>query len=227
MKKHEETQQRRDKIVRNLKVKPELGQGLRQAQDILNDYLKERGMNQTPERSYILWVIYHLDVPFDVDSLHKLVCEEKAMICRVTVYNNLLLFVEAGVVARFQPFVNGSQFFEKCIGQKPHGYQVCRRCGAIKVLQMSDIIEPISNQVASSFHTSQVCMYVLGLCNSCFKEERHDVRLRQMAMKLEREKRAKNRQEKTEVRRRKRYTSIKDVKLDQELQALKEKKNKK
>lgn len=213
--------------MRNLKVKQDLGQGLQEAQDILNNYLQERGMNHTPERDYILWVIYHLDVPFDVDSLHKLVCEEKALICRVTVYNNLLLFVEAGVVARFQPFVNGSQFFEKCIGQKPHGYQVCRRCGAIKVISMADSIEPISNQIRSTFHTSQICLYVLGLCNTCYKEERHEVRLKQLAIKLEKERRQRAKLKMPKSRKKKRYTSIKDVKRDQELQALQEKKRKK
>ena len=224
--KHQETQQRREKIVRNLKVRQELGQGLDEAQVMLNAYLKERGMNHTPERDYILWVIYHLDVPFDVDSLHKLVCEEKALICRVTVYNNLLLFVEAGVVARFQPFVNGSQFFEKCVGQKPHGYQVCRRCGAIKVLSLSEILPHVEEQVHKSFHTSQICLYALGLCNNCYKEERHDVKLKQLAMKLEKENRANARLKKPTSRRKKRYTSIKEVIRDQELQALKEKRKK-
>ena len=184
-------------------------------------------MNHTPERDYILWVIYHLDMPFDVDSLHKLVCEEKALISRVTVYNNLLLFVEAGVVVRFQPFAGGSQFYEKCIGQKPHGYQVCRRCGAMKQFSMVDMMPAITQQVKSTFHTSQICLYVLGLCNTCYKEERHEVRLKQLSAKLEKEKRQRAKLKVPQSRKRKRYTSIKDVKLDQELQALQEKKRKK
>ena len=224
--KHEESQLRRDKIVRNLKVKKELGQGLQEAQALLETYLKERGMNHTPERDYILWVIYHLDVPFDVDSLHKLVCEEKALICRVTVYNNLLLFVEAGVVARFQPFVNGAQFFEKCIGSKPHGYQVCRKCGAIKTIAMADMMPNIEAQTHKSFHTQQTCLYVLGLCNNCYKEERHEVKLKQLAIKIEKERREQERLNLPKSRKKKRYTSIKEVKRDRELQALKEKRKK-
>lgn len=219
--KQEEIQQRRDKIVNAVKYKENLGQGLEEAQNTLLRYLKERGRNSTPERNGILSVIYHIEGPFDVDSLHQLVCERTGYLCRVTIYNSLMLFVEAGVVARFQPFPNGSQYFEKCIGQKPHGYQVCRKCGAIRVLKINDISTSISEQLTSSFHPSQYCLYVLGLCGNCYKEERHEVRLKQIAIKQDREMKKKER-----TRGKKRYTSIKEVRLDQELQALKDKKKK-
>lgn len=222
--KQQEIQQRRDKILNKVKVKESLGQGLQEAQAILQTYLKEHGMKRTPERDFILEVIYHLDGHFDVDSLHKHVCKEKAYICRVTVYNSLLLFVEAGVVARFQPFANGSQFFEKCIGQLPHGYQVCRRCGAIKKLSMQEVIGPITEQLPSNFHVSQYCLYAVGLCGKCNEEERHEVRMRQLAEQMDKEQKD-NQQPKS--RKKKRYTSIKEVKRDRELQALREKKHKK
>jgi len=219
--KHEEKEQRRKKIVNAIKYKENLGHGLEEAQTILANYLKERCLNSTPERNYILSVIYHIDGPFDVDSLHQLVCEKKGYLCRVTIYNSLMLFVEAGVVARFQPFPSGTLFFEKCIGQKPHGYQVCRKCGAIRVLKMDEVMTPITEQLPSAFHPAQYCLYVVGLCGTCFKEERHEVKLRQLAVKQDREQKKKER-----TRAKKRYTSIKDVRLDQELAALKEKKNK-
>lgn len=219
--KQQEIQQRRNKIVNAIKYKENLEQGLEEAQSVLLRYLKERGMNSTPERSYILSVIYHIDGPFDVDSLHQLVCEKKGYLCRVTIYNSLMLFVEAGVVARFQPFPTGTLFFEKCIGQKPHGYQVCRKCGAIRVLDMSEVMGPITEQLPNSFHPAQYCLYVVGLCANCHKEERHEVRLKQIAKKQELEKKKNERS-----RAKKRYRSIKEVRLDQELAALKEKKNK-
>lgn len=221
--KQDEIQQRRKKIVTKIKLKRDQGPGLQEAVSILNVYLAERGMNQTSEREYILWVVYHIDSPFDVDALHELVCQEKGRVCRVTVYNNLMLFVDAGVVARFQPFVNGSQFFERCIGQKPHGYQVCSHCGAIKAISLDQVIEPIANQITSTFHTTQYCMYVMGLCASCYKEERHEVQLRLLAAKLDKEKKSSQ----MKARGKKRYTSIKEVQRDRELQALREKKQKK
>lgn len=221
--KQTEIQQRREKILNKVKLKADLGQGLQEARAILQDYLKSRKMKQTPERDYILDVIYHLDGPFDVDSLHQHVCEQKAYICRVTVYNNLQLYVEAGVVARFQPFVNGSQFFEKCVGQLPHGYQVCRRCGAIKRLDLSKVIPLVAEQLPSTFKTAQYCLYALGLCGKCTAEERHEIKLKLLADKMEKE----QKENKPKSRKKKRYTSIKDVKRDQELQALREKKHKK
>lgn len=217
--KQEEISQRRERVVRKTVVKKELGQGLQEAEAILTAYLKEHGMNQTPERSHILWTVYHLDAPFDVDTLHTMV-HEKMNICRVTVHNTLLLFVNAGVVARFQPFTNGAQFFVKSIGQPPRAYQVCHRCGAIKTLSMKDIIPILVEQTQKSFHTSQYCLYVLGLCDKCFKEIRHNTQLHQRAVQQGRKERA---LAKNPTRSKKHYTSIKEVRRDQELQALKTK----
>lgn len=214
--KKEEKQLRRDKIVNSIKYRKDIQPGLNEALTILARYLKERGKNNTPERNSILTVIYHIDGPFDVDALHQLVCEKMGYLCRVTIYNSLMLFVEAGVVQQFQPFANGSLFFERCIGQKPHGYQICRHCGSIRLINMDEVIEPIANQVPSTFHTAQYCLYVIGLCANCYKEERHEIRLKQLAEKMD-----KDSKQSPKKRGRKRYTSIKEVRRDRELAALK------
>ena len=174
--KQDEIQHRRDKIIDKLHLKDDLGDGLEEATDILQKYLKERHMNVTPERQFILWTIYHLDAPFDVDALHQLVCQHRTQVCRATVYNNLILFTEAGVVSRFQPFPNGTQYFEKNIRQKPHGYQICRRCGSIKVIATDVASELIGTQLNKTFHLSQFCIYALGLCKTCYNTERREVK---------------------------------------------------
>ena len=174
--KQDEILQRRDRIISRLQLKPDLGEGLEEAAQILKKYLKERHRNSTPEREFILWTVYHVDTPFDVDALHELVCQYRARVCRTTVYNNLMLFAEAGVVSRFQPFPNGTQYFEKNIRQEPHGYQVCRRCGSIKPLSLSEVTPIVHSQLNKTFHLSQFCLYALGLCKTCYNTERREVK---------------------------------------------------
>ena len=174
--KAEESEQRRQRLVDKVRLKPELGQGLDEAKKILQTYLKERHKNTTPEREFILWVIYHLDSPFDIDTLHALVCEHKSRVCRVTVYNNLLLFVEAGIVSRFQPFVDGTLYFEKTLGHEPHGYQICRRCGSIKPINLDKVIGHVNSQLSRSFHATQISLYAIGLCCNCHAAERKAVK---------------------------------------------------
>lgn len=174
--KESDEKRRRDKVVRNVAIKENLGQGLKQATDTLRRYLKDRNMNMTPERANILWTIYHLDTPFDIETLHNIVCESKINVCKVTVYNNLKLFVEAGIVNRFQPFIDSTHYYEKAFGQEPHGYQVCRRCGAIRMIQMNDIIGNIDSQLQTSFRTSQISLYAIGICNTCYKAERKSIK---------------------------------------------------
>jgi Fe2+ or Zn2+ uptake regulation protein len=188
MMKQEEIHKRHDRIVQKLSLNEESGHGLEEATALLAGYLRERNGTLTSERKFILWTVYHVDTPFDVDALHELVCRHRGYVCRVTVYNTLLLFTEAGVVSRFQPFANGAQYFEKCVGQQPHGYQVCRRCGAIKVLDISQVTDSVVPQMHKTFRLSQFCFYAIGLCKNCYLSERHEVLLRQRALAAEKKK---------------------------------------
>ncbi len=194
MMKQEEIHKRRDKIVQKLSLNEESGYGLEEATSLLAHYLKERNGTFTSERKFILWTVYHVDMPFDVDALHELVCRHRGYVCRVTVYNTLMLFAEAGVVSRFQPFASGTQYFEKCVGQQPHGYQVCRRCGAIKVLDISQVTDSVVQQMHKTFRLSQFCFYAIGLCKNCYLTERHDLLLRRRALAADKKKSSRKKQ---------------------------------
>lgn len=171
--KAEERKPKQEKFLQKIKLKPDPVQGDKEAQAKLHAFLKERSMNETPERKFILWVIYHLDGPFDIDTLHAFVCEHKSQVCRTTIYNSLMIFEEAGLVTRFQPFANSeTMYFEKALGTEPHGYQVCQKCGAIKVIDIGAFLEHIEPQINSTFHIAQFSFFARGLCKSCHDEER-------------------------------------------------------
>ena len=85
----------------------------------LNDYILSNKLRHTPEREFLLELIYSIDNHFDVDDLHKLVLKSKFNLSKATLYNSLELFVDAGIVIRHH--INKStSIYEKAYGQRQH-----------------------------------------------------------------------------------------------------------
>ena len=75
--------------------------GLGQARQNLTDYLRLNSLRNTPERNALLEVVYSTDVPMQAEELARLMTEGgRLRISRATVYNNLRLFEEAGLLRK-------------------------------------------------------------------------------------------------------------------------------
>ena len=75
--------------------------GLGQARQNLTDYLRLNSLRNTPERNALLEVVYSTDVPMQAEELARLMTEEgRLRISRATVYNNLRLFEDAGLLRK-------------------------------------------------------------------------------------------------------------------------------
>ena len=66
---------------------------------ILTEYLQKNGHRKTPERYAILDTIYSIKGHFDVDELYSYMAEkEKFRVSRATLYNTIILLIDAGLV---------------------------------------------------------------------------------------------------------------------------------
>ena len=70
---------------------------LAEAQQILHNYIKLKGLRNTPERQKILEIVYSVNTPFTVDMVWEYL-QDEYRVTRVTVYNSLELFFKAGLV---------------------------------------------------------------------------------------------------------------------------------
>lgn len=112
-------------------------QSIEVIKDVLRQYLKDKGLRNTPERYTILEEIYNYDEHFNVDDLYLLMLQRKYHISKATIYNTIEVFLDAGLIRKHQ-FGEGSTY-EKSYFDKQHDHLVLYKSGSNK--EIEEIIE--------------------------------------------------------------------------------------
>ena len=112
-------------------------QSIEVIKDVLRQYLKDKGLRNTPERYTILEEIYNYDDHFNVDDLYLLMLQRKHHISKATIYNTIEVFLDAGLIRKHQ-FGEGSTY-EKSYFDKQHDHLVLYKSGSDK--EIEEIIE--------------------------------------------------------------------------------------
>ncbi len=130
-------------------------------------YIRAHGMRLTPERLALLDEIYrqhgHIDAEEILDGLRT----AGQKVSRATVYRNLDLLVEIGLVQRQRLGRNRFLYEHVHIGQR-HDHLACRRCGRV-VEFVSPSIQAMLGEIcrAHGFSRDDRQLQILGLCEAC------------------------------------------------------------
>tara|TARA_B110000444_G_scaffold73138_1_gene68756 strand:+ start:1383 stop:1826 length:444 start_codon:yes stop_codon:yes gene_type:complete len=133
--------------------------------ELLNQYLIENGLRQTPERYIILKYIYKINTHFDIDYLFEYI-SKKEKISKATIYNNLVILSNAKLIKKHN-FNNNKIVYEKSLNKKQHDHLICNICGEIiefcdpRIQNILDGVEKITN-----FHVENHSLHIYGICNN-------------------------------------------------------------
>ena len=133
--------------------------------ELLNKYLVDNNLRQTPERYIILKYIYQTSRHFDIDFLYNCI-NKKEKISKATIYNNLEILSKAKLIKK-SSFNDSKILYEKSLNKRQHDHLICNTCGEIfefcdpRIKNILDGIEKMTN-----FQVQSHSLNVYGHCKN-------------------------------------------------------------
>ncbi|MFD1389735.1 peroxide-responsive transcriptional repressor PerR [Alkalibacillus flavidus] len=133
--------------------------------------LKSSGVRITPQRHAVLEYLMHSMEHPTADEIYKALESKFPNMSVATVYNNLRVFLDIGLV-RELPYGDSSSRFD--CNMSDHYHIICNSCGKIEDFHYPalDEVEQLAEQV-TGFNVTDHRMEVYGTCEDCQKEESH------------------------------------------------------
>jgi len=135
------------------------------------DFLRQQGMRVTQERLVLFDEIFSRHGHIDAEDLLAGLQQQGRKISRATVYRNLDLLVDCGLVRKYRLGRNRFLFEHVHSGQQ-HDHLVCAECGRV-VEFVSPGIAALQNEIcrAHGFAPDHHTLQILGLCRSCEEDK--------------------------------------------------------
>lgn len=135
------------------------------------DTLKQTGVRITPQRHAILeYLIQSMTHP-TADDIYKSLESKFPNMSVATVYNNLRVFREVGLVKELT-YGDASSRFDFVTTE--HYHVICEKCGKIVDFHYPglDEVEHLASHV-TGFKVSHHRMEIYGVCGTCEKKQTH------------------------------------------------------
>lgn len=130
-------------------------------------FLKDNGKRRTPERSMILESALEFRKHFTVEDLVEALTHKNFIVSQATVYNTVLLFVEAGVLRQFS--VENRSHYER-VDNVSFIHLKCEHCGKVKLVKDPNFMAYMNARKFMAFTTSYYNLTVYGVCNDCARK---------------------------------------------------------
>jgi Fur family ferric uptake transcriptional regulator len=135
------------------------------------DFIREQGMRVTRERLVLFDEIFDRHGHIDAEDLLAGMQSRGVKISRATVYRNLDLLVECGLVRKYR--LGRDRFlFEHVHRGQQHDHLVCTVCGRVAEF-VSPGIAALQTEIcrAHGFVPNRHTLQISGLCNACAERQ--------------------------------------------------------
>lgn len=130
----------------------------------LRDRLVKVGIKSNHYRLEILSWLRASREHSTAEELYKQIRKKFPRVSFATVYNNLKVFLEKGLVNRFFTPERQARYDFADI---PHHHFVCERCGEIEDIPMESIAIRVEKTRGRHFQVTRTETFLYGLCSDC------------------------------------------------------------
>ena len=140
---------------------------MRKEIEVLEKFIKEKGLRYTPQREEILKAFLSVEKHLSADELHKIARKKNPYIGYVTVYRTMKLLEEAGLCNEID-FGDGISRFEHRYEHGHHDHLICVKCGGCTEV-MKPRIERLQDELAKErrFIPLKHSLQIFGICDKC------------------------------------------------------------
>ncbi len=132
--------------------------------------LKEHGLKVTPQRVTILNAINEYGHA-NIDEIYQKAKATHYSMSLATVYKNVTSLVELNLLKELSLNSFKSKYE---IVKEPHSHLVCKKCGSVEDIELSQEIEQNAAALASikDFEAQDIEVEIYGLCRECREQGR-------------------------------------------------------
>ena len=139
---------------------------------VLNQYLREKGIRQSEQRAKVLEVFLNTERHLTANELYEILRKRYPKIGYATVYRAMKVITEAGIAEEIE-FGDGAKRFEHKYGHEHHDHLICIECGKF-VEAMNPQIEELQEKLANDhgFTLLRHKMHLFGICKKCGRKSK-------------------------------------------------------
>jgi Fur family ferric uptake transcriptional regulator len=136
---------------------------------IFQNFLGEKGLKLTKERTAVLKEVFSFHDHFDPEHLYLRIKGSGSKASRASVYRTLNLLVESGLVEKVTRTDKGN-VYEHTFGHTHHDHMICDLCGSI-IEFYSEKLENLQKEIclANAFEGKNHTLEIRGYCAECKK----------------------------------------------------------
>lgn len=134
---------------------------------IFREFLENKGLKLTKERSAILNEVFTHHGHFDPDDLYIKMKEKGLKVSKASIYRTLPLLLECGLVDQVER-VDKHAHYEHTFGHGHHDHLICIKCGKVFPL-FSEELEKLQENLCKleQFRCVSHILEIKGFCSKC------------------------------------------------------------
>ncbi len=135
--------------------------------EVFRDFIRRKGLRNTPEREAIIEEIFATHDHFDVDELYLRLKNKKKKISKPSIYRLIPYLLESGLIQEAY-FEDGHFHYEHIYGHEHHSHLRCLNCGKTIEFQ-EEHLKKVEKKLAEKydFLVQGHKFEVLGYCPKC------------------------------------------------------------